>query len=260
MQIQYTQFDVNEKQKHNADSEYYKQLESQYEADRSMRQTRSRDIKLCHLINCEFENEDTIPSQQLDIGVFSEAEIQHVWQCHPDFYLRLTIWTKTTENDMNQNVQWDEPPSYFMQMTYMDPDLTDFHLYITSNETSKKRKKIFIKDMEEKTVNENKIEHVITINKGKCSAEVDIEIYEKHRGLHLLGLFENKRTTKAIPNSNTIPVMVETDINVIPPEDDTYHPKCINLETVRLVKDQKNKRVNVYWNTPLETYGEISYN
>eukprot|EP01084_Bolivina_argentea_P248061 414942_1 len=253
MQISYTQFD-------NTDNNYLEQLERKYESDYSVRQRR-RDIKLCHIINCDFENADTIPSKQLDIRVYDDAEIQHVYQCHPNFYLRLTMWTHTTENDINNNTQWSKAPSYFMQISYIHPDLSDIyiHLKITANEVSVKRKRIFIKYIHENNENGNIIEDHVTIDKGKHSAAVDIEIDEKHDGMCLLGLYENKRAKKIIPDSNNIQVIIEINENNIPPTSDSYYPRCINLETIRLVKDEKNKTVNIYWNTPLETYGEISY-
>eukprot|EP01084_Bolivina_argentea_P012314 23075_1 len=75
MQISYAQFDgIN-----NADTNYTEQSERKYDSDFNIRQRR-KDIKLCHVINCEFENADTIPSKQLDIRVFDEG--------HPYFYLR----------------------------------------------------------------------------------------------------------------------------------------------------------------------------
>eukprot|EP01084_Bolivina_argentea_P275167 469184_1 len=146
-----------------------------------------------------------------------------------------------------------------MQITEVDPDMTDFNLHIITSQITAKKNKIFIKDIVEKNVTENTIEGVIIVKKGKCSAEIDIEIDEKHNGLHILGAYQHKNAEKTIPNSNTASIIIERDNNEIPPENEQYRPKCINLETLRLVKDEKNKTVNVYWDTPLEIYGTISY-
>eukprot|EP01084_Bolivina_argentea_P262327 443568_1 len=67
MQISYTQFD------NKTDNNFSEQLECKYESDYLMR-NRRRDIKLCHIINCDFEHADTIPSKQLDSRIFDDAE------------------------------------------------------------------------------------------------------------------------------------------------------------------------------------------
>eukprot|EP01084_Bolivina_argentea_P284303 487208_1 len=233
MQISYAQFDETNKQKHNHDTSYTEQLEHKYESDFNLRQRR-KDVKLCHVINCEFENADTIPSKQLDIRVFDEAEIQHVYHCHPYFYLRVTTWTNTTENDIKKSIQWDETPCYFMQITYVDS--TWFHLQITPKEPTNNRKKLFIKNIDEHNGTGNKFEIVTRIS---GSADVGIQIEEKHKGLHLLGLYEKQHAEETISNSNTFHVMIQTDDSKILPENKIYKPKCINLETLIFVKDEK---------------------
>eukprot|EP01084_Bolivina_argentea_P038114 70489_1 len=257
MQISYAKFHQTNEEKHN-DVNYSKHLQRKYESDFSTREY-TRRIKLCHIIDCEFENEDTIPSEQLDINVYNEAEIEHVHQYHPNFYLRLTTWTKTTVQDMKNRIQWDMAPLYFMQITEVDPELLDFQLHVTIKKESKKSKRIFIKDIDENKSNGNQIVQAITIKKGKHSTEVVIQADEKPDGLYLLGLFENKNAKNTIPNSDKIHIMIVTDDGTMPPENTDYEPRCIDLETLRIVKDETNNVVHVYWKTPLETYGDIKY-
>eukprot|EP01084_Bolivina_argentea_P038113 70487_1 len=259
MQISYAKFhQTNEEIKLDHNYIYTEHLQRKYESDLNTEQ-RARRNKLCHIIDCEFENADTIPSKQLDINVYNEDEMQHVHQYHPNFYLRLTTWTKTTEEDIKSRIQWDNLPSYFMQITEVDPELLDFQLHITLNEVSKKSKRIFIKDIDEKNGNGNHIAQAITIKKGKHSTEVVIQADEKPDGLYLLGLFENKNAKNTIPNSDKIHIMIVTDDGTMPPENTDYEPRCIDLETLRIVKDETNNVVHVYWKTPLETYGDIKY-
>eukprot|EP01084_Bolivina_argentea_P248060 414941_1 len=253
MQVSYQQIKKNNEQKHNSDNNYSERLQLKYQSDFDEGR-RNRSMRLCHIINCEFENADTIPSKQLDIKVFTEGELQHADRYHPYFYKRLTTWTKTTEDDMN-STKWDEVPSYCIQITYVDPHLMDFHVHIISNKASDERKKMYVKEMN----GNGKVEQVLTINKGKHSAEVDIEIDEKHDGSYVLGIYDSKHAKKPAVHSTSVVLMIDEDVKLLPPNNVLYEPTCINLATLRRIKDEKNKIVHVYWTLPPHTYGEITY-
>eukprot|EP01084_Bolivina_argentea_P271319 461639_1 len=239
MKIDYTKFKKD-------NSNYTKQLQENYDANVNRRRT-----NLCNIIDCDFQHHNTIPSTQLDITVFSTTDLQHIEKCHPHFYLRLETFTDLGKNekdkkqddgyedekkDNNKQPKWENIAKYFIQITLVE--LEDFNIKLTVHQPNNP-KKYFVKE-----VGGNKIGNVVRIKKGKQSGDTEIQLDEQQHEYYL-GLYENKETIHLL--SNVIHLVTVKDNTYVPPKNMNYKPNCIDLSTVRKVKDEKNKKVKIYW-------------
>eukprot|EP01084_Bolivina_argentea_P021128 39247_1 len=267
MNISYEQFS-KKNQQDNINFEqkikYLQQSESDHKQtsrnDILRRQTRLSNG--CNVEDCDFEHGDTIPPHQLDINVFSKDELLHIQQYHHEFYLVLKTWTKTEEklqhnhnSNQNKKIQWDKPPEYFIQITSVD--LADFHLELTLYETSKKKRKYFVKEITDDD-NIDKIESCIIIKPGAKSAGVDVDFDEDHHSSFLLGLYKSKKVKHALPNSNSVHLIMVKDTQV-PPTNLSYKPDSIDCSTIIKCKDEREECLNIFWSIPSQIFGEISY-
>eukprot|EP01084_Bolivina_argentea_P021129 39253_1 len=264
IEISYKQFQQNSEQKNNVNDEIIdaSETESEQKASNTVNnQERIHDYTLERRINrcnCELKHSDTIPPHQHDISVYSTEQLDHIKLHHKKLYEILTTWKKDNDtlkagnlNPTEHVVQkWDTMPSYFIQVTSVGID--DFYVEIAANVAEKSKKKYWIKDLKN-------IVQPIVIKKGKYSAEIDIEMDEKHSDSYNLGLYESKQAKHVILNSNCIHLVTITNDDHIPPQNKNYKPKCIDLSTLILAKDVKNQKINIYWSIPPFSFGEITY-
>eukprot|EP01084_Bolivina_argentea_P022165 41194_1 len=134
--------------------------------------------------------------------------------------------------------KWEDAPAYFIQITLVD--LVDFNIQLTVHETNNSTTKYFVKEIVPKD-NESKMGNTVRIKKGKQSGDTEIQLDEK-RNEYYLALYDNKKSKHPLPNSNVIHLITENH-SCVPPQDMNYKPKCIDLSTVRITKDDKNKNV-----------------
>eukprot|EP01084_Bolivina_argentea_P031498 58299_1 len=122
----------------------------------------------------------------------------------------------------------DQIPLYFMQITSIDEDA--FHVKILADKICSVKRKLFIKEINKS--NNNGLISPIKIDKGKISAERDIDLFSQHDNVYQLAIYDNKTATEPVLNSTPIQLVTIKDENKLPPKNNKYKPNCINLASV----------------------------
>eukprot|EP01084_Bolivina_argentea_P064295 117284_1 len=145
--------------------------------------------------------------------------------------------------------QPNQPLLYFMQITNIDED--EFHVVITLNKPCNKKQKLYVKELNQ-SYNETQKKQIV-FRANEIKTEIDLDIEEDHDTLYHLALYENKKATIPLANSNQL------CFDVIKNEEEFVTPECIDISTVIKCKDKLNGLLKIYWSVPSKCYGEISY-
>eukprot|EP01084_Bolivina_argentea_P271308 461614_1 len=140
----------------------------------------------------------------------------------------------------------DKKPSYFMQIISISEKT--FHVALIADSTQNVDKQLRIYDnMYHRNVG------CVTMEAKKQQAGIDINIEEKDSE-YRLAVYDASNSTNTDSLFKTTLVLMQH-----PPPNISYKPKPIDLSTMLQVKDDKNKTVHIYWSTPQQSYGTITY-
>eukprot|EP01084_Bolivina_argentea_P236555 397717_1 len=155
-----------------------------------------------------------------------------------------------TDDDINT----ESKPSYFLQITSIEED--EFRIELLAEKAFDIKRKFFIKEINNPL---DGIKARIKIKKKENKAGVDIDMDEKHDELYYMALYENKEAQIPLPSSTTIRLIMPNDKSLLPPDNANYRPDCIDLSTMIIVKDDITRQYHVYWETPQQSFGMVSY-
>eukprot|EP01084_Bolivina_argentea_P200792 343312_1 len=170
-------------------------------------------------------------------------------------FKELTTYSSTNKQHSLSLRDMKESPAIFMYITSVNQK--SFDIEIVSDEKSLKKRKYFIKILNGIGYGSKLMEKVF-IPRQQTYGVTEIEIEEKQCDIYYLGIFENKDATKPITNSTQIQFKT-LDANKIPPYNSLYKPSKIDTNDILIVRNEKKQQVMVYWNTPSDCFGEISY-
>eukprot|EP01083_Nonionella_stella_P241273 842644_1 len=157
---------------------------------------------------------------------------------------------------INKSQIYDHIPFHFMQVRSVNID--EFMVEISVDTLSNQKRKLFIKEI---GTDDSDVVVPVRIPKRKtsCLRSIYVDCDEKHGEEYNLGLFENKQAQDPIENCTPIQVVMPKDIKQLPPYNEAYKPNPIDSAQVFASSDETSKQMNIYWATPSETYGDISY-
>ena len=148
--------------------------------------------------------------------------------------------------------QWDQPLSYFLQIVEVTED--DFCIRLIADEVVRTHRKFVINV----TNNDQQVHESIKIRKLKEIEDKIIFIEDDHDNTYHLVLCDPWNTDHIIPNTNKITFSVLTE-SEFPKNNRNYIPNPIDISTIIKVKDEENDKVKIYWSTPSNLFGKISY-
>eukprot|EP01084_Bolivina_argentea_P256314 431499_1 len=147
-------------------------------------------------------------------------------------------------------------PSLFIQIISLNHEYME--VVVTLNEIQKEKRTFFIKECIE-NMDESTIAQKCMVWVNQPTYFVTIPMDEKHNELYNLGLYEDKNAKNILPNSTQISIRVLKDKNQIPPKNINYKPMCIDTTTVLTGMDNQSNKLNIYWQLPMDSFGDISY-
>eukprot|EP01084_Bolivina_argentea_P010718 19980_1 len=186
------------------------------------------------------------------------------WKIGYDFDLdnkhNLTfVRTETTDaaNSINYRSKhkrmhlWDKKPLYFMQITSANGD--NFHVVIIAHRMVNTDTELIIKEI----TNDKHFDSSIIIEANKQKTTLDINIGQSHNNEYNLAIYDPINTKHPLPNTNQIN-LISMSINDYH-SDNNYKPKPIDVSTILKAKDDINQRIYIYWSTPQQLHGAITY-
>eukprot|EP01084_Bolivina_argentea_P305211 527250_1 len=138
-------------------------------------------------------------------------------------------------------------PYYFMQLKSVNDK--NFKILVSVNTISDKTQTLFVKAIESK--NDDEI-YSISIENGKRVTSLDIDRKECDEfEIYKFVLYDSKSAENPLPNSCS---MIECKIwNKI------SKPNVIDTLSVSKIINKQTNEINIYWATPPQSFGEISY-
>eukprot|EP01083_Nonionella_stella_P179947 640284_1 len=159
---------------------------------------------------------------------------------------------KTESNSISET---HHVPLYFMQI--MSVDLDEFMVQVSVDTAVNKKRKFFIKEIG--TNGNNSVVVSVRIPKWQTSGSIYVDCDEEHGEVYHLALFESKQIKDPIQNCRPIRFVMAKD-EQMPPHNKQYKPNMIDSSKVFTRSDENAQQVNVYWETPSASFGDISYN
>eukprot|EP01084_Bolivina_argentea_P256817 432549_1 len=140
--------------------------------------------------------------------------------------------------------------SYFIQITDVSHDAFTIRLDV-STKNKKNKRKYYIKEVS--NAEDSELGTITIIRKQQCGYQV-IDFETKHDEEYKIAIFEKNDNLINKPLSNVIK-FIKCPCNI----ENNYKPKSIDTSTIIKILDKRHKKVNIYWNTPTLSFGEIQY-
>eukprot|EP01084_Bolivina_argentea_P256316 431507_1 len=166
----------------------------------------------------------------------------------------ISLQIKKGNEPQISNLDFQQMPAYFMQIVSVNQEYIEIE--VTLNNMQKEKRTFFIKECIDNVDEYTIVQKFVVRNQQTC---VVIPMDEKHNELYNLGLYESKNANNILPNSTQISIRVLKDKNQIPPKNINYKPMCIDTTTVLTGMDNQSNKLNIYWQLPMDSFGDISY-